>query len=110
MKFLPKKKILGCCDRLSSRHGHCTSKLTAAMITYTRPAQDGVSKVSQNFLHVTLVELNGRSNKEAERKFGVGRSGREEGGMAMLNILCMHVHNYQGKKRKFLESPDIISI
>lgn len=80
------------------------------MITYTRPAQGGVSKVSQYFLHVTLVELRGRrrSNKEAETKFGVGRSGREEGGTAMLKMLCVRVHNYQGKNRKFLESPDII--
>lgn len=52
------------------------------MITYTRPAQGGVSKVSQYFLHVTLAELSGRrrSNKEAERKFGVGGVGeRKEG-------------------------------
>lgn len=31
----------------------------------------------------------GGSNKEGERKFGVGKSGREEGGMAMIKILCM---------------------
>lgn len=39
MKFLPMKNFLGCCDKLSSRHDHGAPRLTAAMATWTRPAQ-----------------------------------------------------------------------